>query len=95
MGLDATVFCDCVERGRLTVPHPYPGLLYIASNGSPEIRTKDPAKVEKHDQWIDLPPCKHEQMRVDGCDLGNAWFITDLYGILSSGLNRLSAVHSH
>jgi hypothetical protein len=56
MGLDAMVFCNCVEKGRLTVPHPYPRMLYIASNGSPGVRSKDPVKVEAHDNWMDLPP---------------------------------------
>ena len=88
MGLDAVVFCDCVEMGCLTAPHPYPRLLHIASNGSPEIRSKDPAKVDAHDKWMDLPPCKHEQMMLDGCDLGNAWFVSHLHGALSGVLMK-------
>ena len=46
MGLDAVVFCDCVEKNRLKSPHPYPGLLYISPNGSPEIRSRSSAKHE-------------------------------------------------
>jgi hypothetical protein len=88
MGLDAVVYCDCVEKGCLTVPHPYPRLLYIASNGSPQIRSKDPLKVEEHDKWMDLPPCKHEQTMLDGCTLGNAWFISHLGDILSVLLTK-------
>ena len=83
MGLDAMVFCDCVEKGCLTVPHPYPRLLHIASNGSPEIRSKDPIKVDEHDKWMNLPPCKHEAMMLDGSNLGNAGSISQLYEILS------------
>ena len=83
MGLDAVVFCDCVEKGCLRAPHPYPRLLYIASNGSPEIRSKDPVEVDEHDKWMDLPPCKHEQMMLDGCNLGNAGSVSHLYEILS------------
>lgn len=83
MGLDAVVFCNCVEKGCLTVPHPYPRLLYIASNGSPEIRSKDAAKVDEHDKWMNLPPCVHEDMMLDGCRLGNAGSISHLYEILS------------
>jgi hypothetical protein len=82
MGLDATVFCNCVETGRLTVPHPYPRLLFIAPNGCPEIRSKDPAKIDEHDQWMELPPCKHQQMICDGCHLGNTWFISHLRSVL-------------
>lgn len=75
MGLDAVVFCDCVEKKRLKVPHPYPRLLYVGKNGSPEIRSKNLAKMEKHDAWMELPPCKHDSMMVDGCNLGQAGLI--------------------
>ena len=84
MGLDAVVFCDCVEKGCLTVSHPYPRLLYIASNGSPEIRSKDPAKIHEHDNWMDLPPCKHEGMMLAGCSVGNMMFVPHLRDILSA-----------
>jgi len=68
MGLDAVVFCDCVEKGRLMVQHPYPRLLYIARNGSPEIRSKDPGKVDEHDKWMDLrhAPCYWEKYFIAG-----------------------------
>ena len=84
MGLDAMVFCDCIEKGRLAVQHPHPRLLYIASNGSPEIRSKDPVKVDDHDKWMDLPPCEHAQMMLDSCHLGNVGFISKLRSILSA-----------
>lgn len=45
MGLDAVVFWDCVETKGLKVPHPFPKLLYVESNGSPEIHSKNPAKI--------------------------------------------------
>ncbi len=32
MGLDASVYCDCVETGRLHTPHPLPHLLFIADD---------------------------------------------------------------
>jgi hypothetical protein len=84
MGLDAVVFCDCVEKGCLLVPHPYPRLLYIAGNGSPEIRSKDPAKIHEHDNWMDLPPCKHEGMMLADCSVGNMMFVPHLRDILSA-----------
>lgn len=74
MGLDAVVFCDCVEKDRLKNPHPFPRLLYIATNGSPEIRSDDPAKVELHDAWTHRA-CAHEDMMIVGEFLGNAWSI--------------------
>ena len=82
------VFCDCVEKGCLAVPHPYPRLLYIAVNGSPDIRSKDPVKVDEHDKWMDLPPCKHQQMILDGCELGNMWSISDFRSSRSGVLGK-------
>jgi hypothetical protein len=70
MGLDAVVFCSCAEKGRLKKPHRYPNLLYIAPNGSPEIRSKDEQKIEQHDQWM-LDACSHEDMMLDGDELGS------------------------
>lgn len=50
MGLDALVYCDCVEKGRLRIPHPFPKLLYTEENGSPEIKSKDPKKIAAHEK---------------------------------------------
>ena len=77
MGLDAVVCCDCVEAGRLRIPHPSPRLLYIAKNGSPEIRSEDPDEVSRHDAWMHTA-CKHEEMMIAGAYLGNATAIAFL-----------------
>ena len=84
MGLDAAVFCDCVETKKLKVPHPFPRLLYILKSGQPEIRSKDAAKVAAHDAWMELPPCKHQDMMVDGCWLVNA----GAAGVIREALSR-------
>ncbi len=86
MGLDAMIYCDCVEKNRLKVPHPFPGLLYIEKNGSPAIRSKDEAKQEMHDAWMELPPCKHNSMMVDGYGLGHAGLINHVNELLQSVL---------
>ncbi len=70
MGLDAVVFCDCVEKNRLKSPHPFPDLLYISPNGSPEIRSRSSAKHEQHDEWMQHA-CRHEDMMLDGDQLGS------------------------
>jgi len=82
MGLDALVFCDCVEKKRLRIPHPYPRLLYVRSNGSPDIRSKNLAKLEKHDEWMELPPCKHDSMMVGGSCLGNIGLVDHVSSVL-------------
>ena len=81
--MDAVVFCNCVETGRLRVPHPFPRQLYALKNGRPAIRSVDVAKIEKHIAWTELPPCRHEDMMVDGCSLGNAGGVGVIYKVLS------------
>lgn len=89
MGLDAVIFCNCVETKKLKVPHPFPGLLYPLKNGRPAIRSVDAAKIAKHDAWTKLPPCKHEDMMVDGCSLGNAGGVGVIYATLWSAQKPL------
>jgi len=70
MGLDAVVFCDCVEKKCLKRSHPFPNLLFISPNGSPEIRSRNAAKVDQHDKWMEHA-CKHEGMMIAGARLGS------------------------
>jgi hypothetical protein len=84
MGLDAVLYCDCVETNRLAIPHPYPRLLYVGRNGAPEIRSKDKVKIDQHYDWLDRPPCKHDQMMLDGCSLGNSFYVLRLRDIVAS-----------
>jgi len=51
MGLDAVVFCDCYEKGRLKRPPPHPGLVYVAPNGDLGCRTNDPKLLDQFDAW--------------------------------------------
>lgn len=69
--MDAVVFCDCVERGRLKTPHPFSRLLYIDERGAPEIRSRSQQKIEMHDAWVQGSPCGHETLMIAGDYLGN------------------------
>lgn len=89
MGLDASVFCDCVEKNRLKKPHPYPKQLYISRNGSPEIRSVDSVKIDKHDAWMQLPPCKHADMNAGSSHLGNMEYIHGVRDALASVSSQL------
>src|SRR5579862_7008082 len=72
MGLDAMVYCDCVEKRRLRKPHPNPRLLRIAATGEPWIQSNDPLKWGKHDAWMEHAPCKHKEKILDDCRVGSA-----------------------
>ncbi len=71
MGLDACVYCDCVEKGRLRTPPPRPDLLYIEADGSPEIRSDEIKLCIAFDAWRDNSPCPHEQLCLADYHLGN------------------------
>ena len=42
MGLDAFVFCNCYEKGKLREPPPRPGLVFVTENGSLDCKSDDP-----------------------------------------------------
>ncbi|MGB7621803.1 MAG: hypothetical protein WBN92_05590 [Terriglobia bacterium] len=86
MGLDAFVFCDCVEKKRLKTRHPFPELLVILPDGSPDVETTDPKKQERHDRWMEKRACRHEQCMLAGEWLGNGTWISELW----TEINRVS-----
>jgi hypothetical protein len=83
MGLDACVYCNCVETGRLISPHPYPELLFIAENGCPNIRSDDDEKVHAHDRWLDGSPCPHENCTLCAHYIGSIGLVAQLRKIIS------------
>ncbi len=68
MGLDARVYCDCIETGYLLVPHPFPDRLSIASDGGPDFQSDDLDELLAHDAWLYGSPCRHE-----ACGLVSHW----------------------
>jgi hypothetical protein len=60
MGLDATVYCNCFESGRLREPPPYPTLISIAPNGSLDCQSDDLDTLLEFDQWLLNRACEHE-----------------------------------
>ena len=86
MGLDAFVFCDCVEKKRLKTAHLFPKLLVIRRDGEPGIRSTDSKKQELHDRWMEKRACRHEQCMVAGNCLGNAGWIS----LLLTEINEIS-----
>lgn len=71
MGLDACVYCDCVEKGRLTSLPPPPNLLYIEQDGCPLTRADDIESSLVFDAWTRSRPCPHEDFYLVNSRLGN------------------------
>jgi len=59
MGLDAFVFCDCYEKGRLKRKPPNPDLVYVLPNGDLGCRSEASKVLERFDNWRENA-CKHE-----------------------------------
>ena len=60
MGLDATVYCNCFESGRLREPSPYPTLISIAPDGSLDCQSEDLDTLLEFDQWLLNRACEHK-----------------------------------
>ena len=84
MGLDASVWCNCVETGKLHTPHPFPELLIVDEQGCPDLKTDDEEKLEIYDEWLDASPCEHEQCRLISHHLGATGLIASFRAILSN-----------
>jgi hypothetical protein len=77
MGLDAFVFCDCYERGRVKRCQPKLGSLYLLPNGSLESRSDDPDVLDRFDAWR-AHACRHEEGIVASDRLGGLAHIDQL-----------------
>jgi hypothetical protein len=60
MGLDAVVYCDCFERGRLREPPPPGCNLSVSTNGSLLCGSEDLEVQLAFDQWQLGRACEHE-----------------------------------
>ena len=58
MGLDATVYCDCFERGRLKELPPCPSV-FVSDDGSLDCRSEDLDTLQAFDQWLWHHACNH------------------------------------
>jgi hypothetical protein len=82
MSLNAVVYCDCIEKGRVTIPHPRPDLLFIDEKGAPDISSTDPRDIEAHDRWESLRPCQHDHFWLIEHWLGNVSLIGSIRALL-------------
>jgi hypothetical protein len=71
VGLDAIVYCDCFEKGKLSEPPPFPELVRVSEEGRPEIYTEDFAKQTIFDQWEVRQPCAHGRFKFLHHYIGN------------------------
>lgn len=85
MGLDACVYCDCVEKGLLKIPHPLPHLLFIDETGCPSTAPDDEAQ-DLHYEWTCKHPCPHQDFVLIHQWLGNI----SLVALIRQTLEKIS-----
>jgi hypothetical protein len=84
MGLDATVYCDCYETGRLRESPPNPHLISVAPDGSLDCRSDDLDTLLEFDRWLLERACEHENGVLLHHRIGNLAQVA----LLRSELNR-------
>ena len=89
MGLDAVVYCDCYEKGRVRTPPPDGAVPRVAPDGSLGCDSEHlPSDaVLAFDQWRTFSACEHKQGVLLHHRLGNI----SLIGLMRSELQRESS----
>ena len=88
MGLDACVYCDCLEKGRLGQPLPSDVALRIDADGYPSLERNGETIWEDSADWNDFA-CEHERRQLVHHRLGNI----ALVALLRWELNREASVY--
>jgi hypothetical protein len=92
MGLDASVYCDCLERGRLrTPPRPEWGV-HVDEEGARSPTTRDLDEKIAFDAWNHRDACEHEDGVLLHHRLGNSALINFFRAVLTEHAARLPVV---
>ena len=78
MGLDAAVYCDCFERGRLQSPPPPGCTLAVAPDGSLLCGSDDLDVQLAFDRWRQSEACEHEDGYLVSHWIGNIALVASL-----------------
>ncbi len=92
MGLDAAVYCDCFEIGRLKELPPDLALVYVRANGSLDCRSKNAEVLSAFDAWLQKRACEHEEGVLVSHWIGNATHVGLLRGELEKDAKKFSVL---
>jgi len=84
MGLDATVYCNCFEEGRLRTPPLSEWKVYVCEDGCLNSGAKDIKLQMAFDAWYLEKACEHENGILVHHRIGNISLIAFLRKILAS-----------
>jgi len=60
MGLDATVYCNCFETGKLKESPPDPASVFVTDDGSLACKSEELDTLLAFDQWLHSRACAHQ-----------------------------------
>jgi hypothetical protein len=60
MGLDARVYCNCFETGKIKESPPESVLVFVTDDGSLECKSEDLDILLAFDQWLRFRACAHQ-----------------------------------
>ena len=84
MGLYAWVNCNCVETGRLRIPHPVPTRLSIDRTGEPSLISHDRDELMLHYAWHADTPCAHVNGVLLAHDLGTTAVVERILQLIAA-----------
>jgi hypothetical protein len=83
VALDACVYCDCFERGRLVNPPPFGIEPMLDKDGSLSFETADDSLWVTFENWRSSEACEHARMKLVDHRLGNIALVALLRAELS------------
>jgi hypothetical protein len=83
MALDARVYCDCFEKGRLLNPPPFGTAPVLEPDGSLSFDTADDNLWHEFEEWRSSAACEHPRMWLVSHRLGNIALVALLCAELS------------
>jgi hypothetical protein len=85
MGLDATVYCDCYEKGRTRIAPPNPDSVFVDVTGQLCFRSDDLQQNLQFDKWRQ-DACKHPDGELITHWLGNYSMVVMLRDVLDNSV---------
>ena len=83
MGIDAAVYCNCYETGRLKESPPFPDLVFVTRDGSLDCKSENLDILLEFDQWFLNRACEHEDGVLLHYRIGNIALVSLLWNELS------------
>jgi hypothetical protein len=94
MGLDASVYCDCIERGHLRTPPRPEWDVHVGSHGGREARLTEPEQQLAFDNWDYAEACEHQGGILLHHRLGNISLIALFRQLLEPRADRVPVLWS-